>query len=531
MSRKTDTYVFTGFLESGKTTLIRKVLMAEDADKVLYLSFESGPERIPKEIAPHQFTVRKKDLDDAPIRVAKELGDLLADRKFEKLYIEWNGATHLQKLSSFLQNPMLDPYVKLRSINFVGDGRTLAPLIREAQDRLSSQLIDADHIFLHSVSAEMEEEFVRSVARMNRRSDIYILSDDEDYTNQELKEEIQRKHLPAAFPFLLSLAYIAIFYLAIRLLLPHVNSSADQLLSLMTGTLLQAIPFLLLGVLLSSLIQTYIPQSLIEKHFPRNPLLGFPFAVLMGFCLPVCDCASIPVFRSLLRKGIPLPAAVVFMAVSPIINPIVLWSTYIAFGGNWHMVIARSTLGILFSFLLGGSFLLWKVKHPLDDGVFSSRSCSTELIRENTDDTPPAPGARFFLFLRHAELEFLSVGAYLILGAFFAALFQTLGLFRLIGGKNVAFLPALLFMMLSAFLLSLCSSSDAVIARSLSLFIPLDASLGFLVLGPVMDIKNLLMLKVTVSKSMTRHLFFRSIVFAFLVVAVFHYLGFGGMLR
>lgn len=101
------------------------------------------------------------------------------------------------------------------------------------------------------------------------------------------------------------------------------------------GVFLQAVPFLLLGVLISSAIQVFIPVGVLERIFPSNPVFAMGMGIGAGFFLPVCDCASIPVFQGLLKKGVPLPAAICFMTAAPIVNPVVLLSTYYAFNGSF----------------------------------------------------------------------------------------------------------------------------------------------------------------------------------------------------
>ena len=98
---------------------------------------------------------------------------------------------------------------------------------------------------------------------------------------------------------------------------------------------------------MSSLIQIYVPADWIQRHFPQKTFAGQIFAIVAGFCLPVCDYASIPVFKKPGKKGVPVSAAVTFMLVSPVINPVVILSTYYAFNGNYKMIAARCGLGIL----------------------------------------------------------------------------------------------------------------------------------------------------------------------------------------
>jgi len=116
------------------------------------------------------------------------------------------------------------------------------------------------------------------------------------------------------------------------------------------GMTLQAIPFLLLGVAVAELIEAYVSPSLIARVFPTNPLASVFAALVAAFLLPVCDCSAVPIFRSLLRKGVPLSAATTLMLASPAINPLVIASTYYAFG-SWSLVGARVGPALLFRYV------------------------------------------------------------------------------------------------------------------------------------------------------------------------------------
>ena len=283
------------------------------------------------------------------------------------------------------------------------------------------------------------------------------------------------------------------------------------------GIILQAFPFLITGVLLSSLIQLFVSKQFIERHFPKNIPLGILFSLMGGFCLPVCDCVSIPVFRSLVKKGIPLTSAVIFMTAAPVINPVVILSTYYAFNGNMRIVAVRILLGIFCSVCIGLSFLIREPKEVLlagehfggvngcscgcahSDEHTHEACCSCAADEEHTPvlgktNTGGKPQNRFVHFLEHARVEFFSVGTYLIVGAAISAVFQVVGgklpFSTSFSGKAVS----LFVMMAFAFLFSLCSSSDAVVARTFMPRFSIGAVLGFLVFGPMMDIKNILML-------------------------------------
>ena len=118
--------------------------------------------------------------------------------------------------------------------------------------------------------------------------------------------------------------------------------------------LLESLPYLLLGSIISAIIERYVTDEMIVKWIPKNKILGSITGVLLGFFIPACDCAIIPVSRKLIQKKVPLNVAVSFMLASPIINPVVLLSTYQAFkNSNPEMIWYRLILGIMISLIIG----------------------------------------------------------------------------------------------------------------------------------------------------------------------------------
>ena len=190
---------------------------------------------------------------------------------------------------------------------------------------------------------------------------------------------------------------------------------------------MQAFPFLLIGVIISSAIQVFVPQRFIERRFPKSIGKGMIAAILGGFCLPVCDCASIPVFRSLVRKGIPLPVAVTFMTATPIINPVVILSTYYAFSGDLTIVIGRVCFGIIAAVIIGVIFSIGQIKdkNVLSGGTLDYLMCSCGCYEDAESITTLSE--KISLFIRHSQAEFFSVGKYLVIGTFIASVFQIMG--------------------------------------------------------------------------------------------------------
>ncbi|CAM3912997.1 hypothetical protein BS11774_07775 [Bacillus subtilis] len=262
------------------------------------------------------------------------------------------------------------------------------------------------------------------------------------------------------------------------------QSSFLQLNSIFINILIEAIPFILIGVILSGIIQMFVSEEMIARIMPKNRFLAVLFGALAGVLFPACECGIIPITRRLLLKGVPLHAGVAFMLTAPIINPIVLFSTYIAFGNRWSVVFYRGGLALAVSLIIGV--------------ILSYQFKDNQLLK------PDEPGHHHHHHgtllqklggtLRHAIDEFFSVGKYLIIGAFIAAAMQTYvktSTLLAIGQNDVS---SSLVMMGLAFVLSLCSEVDAFIASSFSSTFSLGSLIAFLVFGAMVDIKNLLMM-------------------------------------
>lgn len=261
------------------------------------------------------------------------------------------------------------------------------------------------------------------------------------------------------------------------------QSSFLQLNSIFISILIEAIPFILIGVILSGIIQMFVSEEMIARIMPKNRFLAVLFGALAGVLFPACECGIIPITRRLLLKGVPLHAGVAFMLTAPIINPIVLFSTYIAFGNRWSVVFYRGGLALAVSLIIGV--------------ILSYQFKDNQLLK------PDEPGhhhhhgtllQKLGGTLRHAIDEFFSVEKYLIIGAFIAAAMQTYvktSTLLAIGQNDVS---SSLVMMGLAFVLSLCSEVDAFIASSFSSTFSLGSLIAFLVFGAMVDIKNLLMM-------------------------------------
>src|SRR6185503_2966860 len=104
----------------------------------------------------------------------------------------------------------------------------------------------------------------------------------------------------------------------------------------------------------------FVDDGLITQLTPRQPLLASLLGGLLGLVFPVCECGVVPVCRRLVQKGAPLSLGVALLLAAPVVNPVVIASTWVAFGGDLRMVAWRVGLTLLIAVTVGALFAL----HP-----------------------------------------------------------------------------------------------------------------------------------------------------------------------
>lgn len=270
----------------------------------------------------------------------------------------------------------------------------------------------------------------------------------------------------------------------------HVQSFKIMFISL----ILEAFPFILLGVLFSSLLQVFVSDEMIRRLTPRHALGGVLFGSLLGIIFPLCECGMIPVVRRLIRKGMPAYIGIVFILAGPILNPIVYAATFTAFRSRPEIVYTRMGLAFVVAVTIGLLLYRFMKSNPLREPKVSLAITDGHHHHSHDHGGNGNTRGRLASTFSHASDEFFEMGKYLIFGAMLTALIQT-GLSRevLIGiGNHPLF--AHVFMMGFAFILSICSTSDAFVAASFAGTFGGGSLLAFLVFGPMIDLKSTLML-------------------------------------
>ncbi|XOK59902.1 permease [Paenibacillus elgii] len=324
--------------------------------------------------------------------------------------------------------------------------------------------------------------------------------------------------------------------------------------TLFISIILEALPFVLLGVLVSALLQMFVSEQTIRRLTPKNPVLGILFACVVGIIFPLCECGMVPVIRRLVLKGMPVYVAVVFILAGPIINPVVYAATFMAFRTRPEIAYSRMALAFVVAAAIGLIVYRFVKRNPIRGaagdlsangyGAHPSGHDARHSAHEHehtykhghshehdhvhmhhhdhtrhhghthphshahhdhthdhshahshaAHDHGHSRSSRLLGVLGHASDEFFDMGKYLIFGAFLTALIQTLVARESLVSIGQGDFTSHLFMMGLGYVLSLCSTSDAFVASSFSATFSTGSLLTFLVFGPMLDIKSTLML-------------------------------------
>jgi uncharacterized protein len=261
----------------------------------------------------------------------------------------------------------------------------------------------------------------------------------------------------------------------------------DRLLQLNTifiSIVIEAIPFIVLGAFISALIEIFVSENMIIRLMPKNRFLSVIAGSFLGVLFPGCECGIVPIASRLIKKGVAPHAAISFMLSAPIINPIVLFATFIAFGDSWTMVWYRAGFAFAVSLLVGVVMSYVIKENPLKEKI-------ADHVHDHSHQNTKQ---KLISVVTHTIDEFLNVAKFLVMGSLIAAAMQVYVPTRILLTLGDTKVAAILVMMGLAFILSICSEADAFVASSFRNSFSQSSIVAFLVFGPMLDIKNVLMM-------------------------------------
>ncbi len=289
--------------------------------------------------------------------------------------------------------------------------------------------------------------------------------------------------------------------------------------------ILEGTPFLLLGAIISGLVDVFLPTGMIKDLLPRSKTQGVFAAMGTGIIFPLCECGAMPIVQRLIRKGVPPAVATTYMLAAPALNPLAMFGTYLAFRNQdpWLMVALRFSFSAAVLVFMG----LWLVRVRPENMLRADLLVGTRVKPELSPNPglilTPRPGESLGglqQFTGAVIRDFTGVLLFLVIGAAVAAIFST--------GFNRNLLAPLghdLFLgplagILLAQLLCLCSTTDAFIIAAFAPF-SIAAKIAFLVAGPLIDLKLYWLYRSAFQPRFVHRLWLRALAATFVITLLY----------
>lgn len=288
-----------------------------------------------------------------------------------------------------------------------------------------------------------------------------------------------------------ALVVVALVVLALVSPGPALPTRLQDGLTLSISVLIESMPFVILGVLLSIVVQVWVPPGMIERWMPRRAWARRTALSLLGMFVPVCECGNVPFARGLMMRGFTVPETLTFLIAAPIVNPIVIITTHQAFGFDDGILVVRLLGGFAVANLIGWLYS----KHPDPDALVTERFAASCELANDPDATRGLDRGRRSLAQFVVELR--AVMPALIIGSALAGAVQVLvprsALLAI--GSNPAL--SIVAMIALAMIVSICSNVDSFFALSFASTFTPGSIVAFLLVGPLVDVKMLALLRTT----------------------------------
>jgi uncharacterized membrane protein YraQ (UPF0718 family) len=263
----------------------------------------------------------------------------------------------------------------------------------------------------------------------------------------------------------------------------------QDLLTLSISVVIGSLPFVILGILLSILVQVWLPNGLLTRWLPRNPVLRRLCISCFGVLLPVCECGNVPLARGLVAQGFSVSEAMTFLLAAPIINPITIITTYQAFGMSDGILVSRIVGGLVIANVVGWLFSL----HPRQTSLLTPGFAAQCALPEDHEHMQSRRSKSVDLFVRETSV----IMPALFIGSLLAGGIQVLVSRSVLVGLGSNPVLSIVAMMVLAFVIAVCSNVDAFFILPFSTSFMPGAIVSFLVFGPIIDIKMLALMRTT----------------------------------
>lgn len=511
----------TGVFEAGKTSFIKKLIEKEAVisyKNILIINTELGMESY-EDLFIEDVNITCIDIfkeeDFNQDRINKEIARLKPDY----VLIEYNGMWDLERV---LGMKFTRGYY-IKNLIDVVDYKTFDIYINNMEAIMVDKISNCDILVMtKSKGYDIDNMNLKykAIRHINKACDIHL--DDELFLDDELdivSDSMSRSDLEIV-KFGLAFVVLNMIIIGTKFLAPDFyNGKMQRILGIFLSLVIQILPFLLIGAILSSLIQIFVSRNRFNKIFEKTSIKSLIGALFAGIFFPVCDCAMVPVATSIIKKGYSYPVAITFLLASPAINPIVILSTFYAFPNMPKVILYRIGFGLLFAFMVGLVLMVIEKRKKI--------SIVKDVIDKYSIGDSAIYKLRFKGKMRyleaivvHTRKELFRVGFYVIIGAFISAVLQVAISKDFFISMNKVNAIAVIAMILAAFFISVCSTSNAFIARTFYNVMPANAILAFIVMGPMLDITNLSVMFGTFKRKFMTYMIMGLVYIAFVVFAL-----------
>ncbi|HCT64160.1 MAG TPA: hypothetical protein DIC60_02610 [Lachnospiraceae bacterium] len=494
--------IITGLLESGKTTVINELLQSdylEEFEKIILVICEEGfteyDEKKLEEMNIEILTVENESdvNDDLFIKIEDEYSP-------DYILVEYNGTWNISEILG-LKTPF---EYKFRNVVFVSESGNFRNQLSNMATVMQPHILNSDIVIFNrfeKLHQGMQKKLTRDIKNINPRTSVTFTNKIE--TDKILKERFLTVNNPENTSMILKinlkigifLAFCFSLFLIIEF--PNAYRHTQSMVTVFLSILMQSIPFILLGAFISAGIQIFASTGWIMKQISKGSWYSFVIASAAGLFMPICDCGMVPIISGLLKKETPLPQTITFWLSSSAVSPIVIISMLYAFPEQPYLAVVRVVAGLIIGIMAGIILKLMKLEtKDVTKGNRRTMSIGKDVLELKYDGTKGKIEAVF----AGAQVEFFRVAEYVIVGALISAVLQTImpQTMKSFIGNNI--IIQFVVMTVAAMLMSTCSTSNAFIGRSFSNNFSTVPILSFIVMGPMLDLKNMVMLSEILKK-------------------------------
>lgn len=428
----------------------------------------------------------------------------------EYIIVEYNGTWEVSKILSLNFRKKFE----VKNVFSIIDFTNFDIYLKNMKDIMIDKISNAD---INIITKTKRDDYLNSISdtifKINKASSIYIFEDlfnsDKEYDFIDKKFTNSDKEILKFFVYILVIFGI-IFSIQV-IPVPEFSQTISKGFWIFVSLIIQILPFILIGSILSGIIQVAVPKQKLFKIFETSSIKSIFLSLFVGILFPVCDCAMVPVANSIAKKGYSIPVIITFLLAAPAVNPVVIMSTYYAFPQIPQLSVYRIVFGLIIAFLIGILLMIYekinikkygikKYKEAiLKDDLSVSSEVSMWELNDNNKNTNSK--LRYIdAILAHCRQEFFKISPYIIVGAFLSTVIQIGVPKDVFFNLNSINILSVFVMIIASIFISICSTSNAFIAKTFSNIMPLNSILAFMVMGPLVDITNLSVLASTFNK-------------------------------